>query len=89
MASPLAGSRKDDFQLTEDGKPTEIRYFSQGTELPLTLTLLMVDTSGSQRNLIVDETAASMIFFRTMLQTRSRIAPRWCSLIAASLSCSP
>src|SRR4051794_7099226 len=28
---------KDDFILTEDGRPQQIKYFSQETDLPLTL----------------------------------------------------
>jgi len=32
---------KDDFVLEEDGRPQTIRYFSQETDLPLTLGLLV------------------------------------------------
>ena len=39
---------KDDFTLSEDGRPQEIKYFTQQTDLPLILGLL-VDTSGSER----------------------------------------
>src|ERR1035437_5092749 len=53
---------KDDFLLDEDGRAQEIRYFSQESDLPLTLGLL-VDTSGSQRRLIEEERAASYRFF--------------------------
>src|SRR3954451_16852238 len=53
---------KDDFQLDEEGRPQTIRYFSQESDLPLTLGL-MVYTSGSQRNLIEQERAASYRFF--------------------------
>src|SRR5947209_20000931 len=42
---------KDDFLLDEDGRSQEIRYFSQESNLPLTLGLL-VDTSGSQRRVL-------------------------------------
>src|ERR1700687_5807384 len=38
---------KDDFTLQEDGRPQTIRYFSQESNLPLSLGLL-VDTSRSQ-----------------------------------------
>ena len=38
---------KDDFVLTEEGKAQSIKYFSQESNLPLYLGLL-VDTSGSQ-----------------------------------------
>ncbi len=60
------GLTKDDFLLRQDGKEEPIRYFSQGSELPLTLAL-MVDTSGSQRTFIGDEMEASDVFFETML----------------------
>src|ERR1700704_36104 len=39
---------KDDFTLTENGRPQVIRYFSKETDLPLTIGL-MVDTSMSQQ----------------------------------------
>jgi Ca-activated chloride channel family protein len=63
---PTGGLTKDDFLLKQDGREEPIRYFSQGSELPLTLALL-VDTSGSQRTFIGDETRASDVFFETML----------------------
>ena len=61
-----SGLTKDDFLLKQDGKDEPIHYFSQGSELPLTIAL-MVDTSGSQRTFIGDESLASDIFFETML----------------------
>lgn len=63
---PVKGLTKDDFVLKQDGKEEEIRYFSQDSDLPLTL-VLMVDTSGSQRMFIQDETDASAKFFKAML----------------------
>ena len=42
---------KNDFTVLEDGKPQEIKYFTRETDLPLTIGLL-IDVSGSQRNLI-------------------------------------
>ncbi len=65
----VGGLSRDDFDVKQDGKPVELRYFSQGAEEPLTLTL-MVDTSGSQKTFIPDETEASMVFFRAMLTGR-------------------
>ena len=46
-----------------------IRYFSVGSDLPLTLALL-VDVSGSQRTFIGDEWRASDIFFESMLTNK-------------------
>ena len=58
---------KQDFQLKQDGKPVEIRYFSEDQDLPLTLGLL-VDTSGSQVPFLEDEIRASKVFFEAMLR---------------------
>jgi Ca-activated chloride channel family protein len=63
---PVANLTRDDFLLRQDNKPQTISYFSQGSDLPLTLAL-MVDTSGSQRNYIQDEIAAGRVFFRAMM----------------------
>jgi VWFA-related protein len=52
---------KDDFDLTEDGRPQTIKYFSRETDLPLTLGLL-VDTSGSQRRVLQEEKIATRRF---------------------------
>jgi VWFA-related protein len=57
---------KDDFQLLEDGRPQVLRYFSQETNLPLTLGL-MVDTSMSQRRVMAAERGASFRFFDEVL----------------------
>jgi VWFA-related protein len=57
---------KDDFVLQEDGRPQVIKYFTQDTNLPLTLGLL-VDTSLSQRNVLDQERSASKVFLDQML----------------------
>jgi VWFA-related protein len=64
---------KDDFLLDEDGRAQQIRYFSQESDLPLTLGLL-VDTSGSQRRLIEEERAASYRFFEQVLRPEKDVA---------------
>ncbi len=58
---------KDDFVLTEDGRPQTLRYFSQESSLPLTLGLL-VDTSMSQRRVLGQERTASSSFIDQMLR---------------------
>jgi VWFA-related protein len=60
---------KDDFLVTEEGKPQEIRYFEKETNLPLTLGLL-VDVSGSQRRLIETEREAAHRFFSSVLKKK-------------------
>jgi len=57
---------KDDFVLQEDGRPETIKYFSQETNLPFTLGLL-VDTSWSQRDVLDQERSASRAFLDQML----------------------
>jgi VWFA-related protein len=57
---------KDDFELEEDGKPQTIRYFSQESNLPLTVGLL-VDTSMSERDNIDKERSASRSFLDQMI----------------------
>ncbi|HLN04126.1 MAG TPA: VWA domain-containing protein [Bryobacteraceae bacterium] len=58
---------KDDFSIEEDTRPQTIRYFSQESDLPLTLGLL-VDTSMSQRNVLGQEQSASYRFFDQVLR---------------------
>jgi VWFA-related protein len=57
----VGGLNKDDFSLSEDGRPQTIRYFLHETDLPLTLGL-MVDTSGSQVKVLDQERGASLRF---------------------------
>lgn len=61
--------KQDDFVLAETGKPQKIRYFSQQSDLPLRLGLL-VDTSMSQQKVIPAERAAAYRFLDTVLRER-------------------
>jgi len=53
--------------LLEDGAPQKIGYFSQETDLPLTIGLL-VDTSRSQTGVLEEERRASYTFLDQMLR---------------------
>src|SRR5689334_10868995 len=64
---------KDDFLLDEEGRPQTIRYFSQESNLPLTVGLL-VDTSGSTRRVLPDERNASDRFLHQVLQQQKDVA---------------
>ncbi len=64
---------KDDFILEEGGKRQQIRYFSQQTDLPLTVGLL-VDTSVSQERLILEEQRAAGQFFSQVLRLKKDLA---------------
>ena len=89
---------KDDFSITENGRPQTIRYFSRETDLPLTLGL-MVDTSYSQRRLMDAERGASTRFldqvlredkdkvfllqFDTSVQIKAELTSSWRKLVDA------
>ena len=57
---------KNDFTLSVDNHPQTIRYFDLDANLPLNLGLL-VDISGSVRNVLDEERTASSAFLDTML----------------------
>jgi len=57
---------KDDFQIAEDGKPQIIKYFNAESNLPLTLGM-MIDASGSQRNVIEMEKEVGGAFLKQIL----------------------
>jgi VWFA-related protein len=58
---------KDDFAVTENKRPQEIRYFSRESDLPLTIGL-MVDTSMSQAKVLESERSASFQFVDQVLR---------------------
>jgi VWFA-related protein len=62
----VATLKQEDFTIAEDGKPQVIRYFDRDNNLQLTLGLL-VDVSGSQRNVLDEERTASSSFLDNML----------------------
>ncbi len=59
--------KADDFVLLEDGSPQKITYFSQESDLPLTVGLL-VDTSRSQTGVLEEERRASYTFLDQVLR---------------------
>jgi VWFA-related protein len=58
---------RNDFVLLEDGAPQKIDYFSQESDLPLTIGLL-VDTSRSQTGVLEQERRASYTFLDQVLR---------------------
>jgi VWFA-related protein len=64
---------KDDFVLTEDGKPQAITYFARESDLKLRLGL-MVDTSLSQRRVLGEERDASYGFLDHLLRVDKDLA---------------
>jgi len=60
---------KDDFELTEDNTPQEIRYFSKQTDTPLTLGIL-VDTSPSQQRVLPLEQEEGKAFIHQVIKPK-------------------
>jgi len=58
---------KEDFEIRENGRKQEIRYFTRDTDLPLTIAMLM-DVSGSVREAIEAEREAAGRFFDAVLR---------------------
>jgi len=66
----LVGSlEKDDFTVSENGRPQQLKYFARQTDLPLTIGLL-VDVSRSQERLIAIEKDAAAQFFSAVLRPK-------------------
>jgi VWFA-related protein len=63
----VRGLNKQDFALLENGRLQTIRYFSQDSDLPLTIGLL-IDTSLSQGRVLEDERGASYRFLDQVLR---------------------
>jgi VWFA-related protein len=63
----ITNLKKDDFEIREDGKKHGIRYFSRETDLPLTVAMLL-DVSGSVREVLAGEREAAGKFFDTVLR---------------------
>ncbi len=57
---------KDDFEISEDSTPQTVKYFTAETNLPLTLGI-MIDASGSQRNVIDMEKEVGGAFLKQIL----------------------
>jgi VWFA-related protein len=69
----ISNLTKDDFFLTEDGRPQTIDYFARESDLPLRLGLL-VDTSLSQRRVLEEERSASYSFLDHLLRVDKDLA---------------
>ena len=65
----IANLEKQDFQIFEDGKPQEIKYFTKEVDLPLTIGLLF-DCSGSETRMIPMERDGAISFFNTVLRPK-------------------
>ena len=60
---------QDNFRVFEDGQQQKIAYFNRSADLPLTLAIL-IDTSGSQRDLLPEEKIAAKRFLKLVLKPK-------------------
>jgi len=60
---------KNDFQVSEDGKPQTIKYFAAESNLPLTLGIL-IDSSGSQQRVLDMEKEVGGDFLSQILREK-------------------
>jgi Ca-activated chloride channel homolog len=67
------GLTRDDFAIFEDGRPQQIAVFERQSELPLNL-MLAIDTSGSVRKDMSEETAAAKRFAHAILRQQDQMS---------------
>ena len=60
---------KDEFEISEDGKPQTIKYFAADTDQPLTLGIL-IDTSPSQTRVLPMEQEVGAAFLNQVLRKK-------------------
>ncbi|MDE3179284.1 MAG: VWA domain-containing protein [Acidobacteriota bacterium] len=60
---------KSDFEITDNGVPQEIQYFTRQTDVPLTMGI-MVDTSPSQQNLLPIEQRQAKAFLAEVMRPK-------------------
>ncbi len=71
--SIVGGLTKDDFSVTEDGRPQQISIFEKQSELPLNLTLA-IDTSGSVQKDLGEEAAAARRFAHALVRPQDQMS---------------
>ncbi len=69
----VGGLAREDFALTEDGRPQHIAVFERQSELPLNMTLA-IDTSGSVKKDMADEADAARRFVHAILRPQDQMS---------------
>jgi Ca-activated chloride channel homolog len=64
---------RDDFAVTEDGRPQKIAVFERQSEVPLAITLA-IDTSGSVRKDMNEEAGAARRFVHAILRQQDQMS---------------
>jgi Ca-activated chloride channel family protein len=69
----VGGLKRDDFKLTEDGRPQIIAVFERQSAIPLSMTLA-IDTSGSVRKDLYAEADAAEHFVNATLRSQDQMS---------------
>jgi Ca-activated chloride channel homolog len=69
----VGGLSRDDFNVTEDGRPQQIAIFERQSELPLNVTLA-IDTSGSVHKDMAEEADAAKRFAHALLRPQDQMS---------------
>jgi Ca-activated chloride channel family protein len=69
----IGGLGSEDFAVTEDGRPQQISVFERQSAQPLSI-VLAIDTSGSVRKDMNQETAAARHFVHSILRTQDQMS---------------
>jgi Ca-activated chloride channel family protein len=69
----VGGLTREDFAVSEDGRPQQIAIFEKQSELPLNLTLA-IDTSGSVRKDLTAEAAAARRFAHAIVRPQDQMS---------------
>ncbi len=70
--APVGGLKRDDFTLTEDGKPQRIAVFERESAMPLSI-VLAIDTSGSVHHDMRLEQRAAKDFVHALLRPQDEL----------------
>jgi Ca-activated chloride channel family protein len=69
----VGGLGREDFTITEDGRPQQISVFDRQSALPLNMTLA-IDTSGSVRKDLSEEADAARRFVHAILRSQDQMS---------------
>jgi len=69
----VGGLKKEDFKVFEDGRPQDLAVFERQSELPLNL-VLAIDTSGSVRKDMTEESGAARRFAHAILRQQDEMS---------------
>ncbi len=71
--STVGGLTRDDFAISEDGRPQQISVFERQSEQPLNITLA-IDTSGSVKKDMGEEADAARRFVRAIMRPQDQMS---------------